>query len=99
MKCERCDGTGSIVTHHKATHFSPPEDFTEDCPAGCVECGKCGNFTTRPRDLGHGTVWCFDCLDNYDGPGDDYYSDFYGGGQATQEQRYREAAEDKRKLG
>ena len=94
MSCKRCDGTGSIVTHHKATHLDPPEDFREDCPAGCRECGKCGTFDT---DLDCG--WCFTCRDNYDGPGDDYYSDFYGGGQATQEQRYREAAEEKGKLG
>ena len=78
--------------------LDPPEDFREDCPA-CVECMKCGEFTDDPRKVDHGTVWCFDCLDNYDGPGDDYYSDFYGGGQATQGERYAEAAREKEKLG
>lgn len=98
MKCKRCDGTGEIVTRHKATHMDPPEDFKEDCPAGCILCEKCDEFC-EASEFNGGDGWCADCRDNYDGPGDDYYSDFYGGGQATQDERYREAAEQKRRLG
>lgn len=100
MSCERCNGEGEIVTkYYKATWNGPEEYVTEPCPNKCVECEKCGKYDDHIKDLGHQTFWCPDCLDNYDGPGDDYYSDFYGGGQPTQEERYREAAEQKRKLG
>ena len=81
--------------------WNQPEGVTmKDCPAGCVRCDKCDEWSPLEGAVkSHGTVWCADCVDNYDGPGDDYYSDLYGGGQATQDERYREAAAEKRKLG
>ncbi len=99
MKCKRCNGTGSIVAHFGATHLNPPEDFTEDCPAGCVFCEECETFADKlvpfevdPWGKVHSSA-CQDCVDNYEGPEPDY-----GEGNFTQAERYREAAEQKERM-